>query len=69
MVMNQFQIIEVNNYFDWILYAVIVFAISTIGILLINYILYDDEFLNLKGIVKTLIKKKSGDGNNERKSN
>lgn len=47
-----------NTYFSWLCYAVIVFCIVTFLVMIMNYILYKDEFVESIKTLKVLQKKK-----------
>ena len=58
-ILNRLIVIDVVNYFDLIIYAVLIFMISSILILCINYILYRNEFNDIKRILKRILRKKA----------
>lgn len=58
-ILNNFNFIKINNYLTWFINALIILIISTIIICIVNYILYKDDFGNLKDIVRRLRKKNS----------
>lgn len=53
-ILRNIQIVVISNYFTCLINAIVTFAISTIFIGVINYILYKNDFGNLKDIVKRL---------------
>lgn len=48
--------ITVSSYINWILYAIIVFVITSIEVLCINYLLFKKDFSKMKDIFKSLKK-------------
>lgn len=50
--LNYLNIINVTNYFNWILYAVIILGISSVVIALINLCLYKNDFVQIKNLIK-----------------
>lgn len=58
-IINNIKLVEVSNYISWFIYAIIVFIISSIVVIIINHLLYKKDFSNLKAIIKrTIIRKK-----------
>lgn len=53
-ILRNIQIVVISNYFTCLINAIVIFAISTIFIGVINYILYKNDFGNFKDIVKRL---------------
>ena len=49
---------EMNSYIHWIIYAIGVFAVALAVVLPINYLLYQDDFKDLKRTLKRIIKRK-----------
>ena len=59
ILVNKFVIsshINVESYISWILYAIIIFIITSIDVLGINYVLFNGDFKKIKGILKSLKK-------------
>ena len=57
-IFNSIKLFEITNYFNWLLYAIIVFIISTIIVLIVNLILYKNDLVNLKYVFKNLMKRR-----------
>lgn len=52
LLVNSFDTYFVNNYFEWILVAIIITSICSIIYLIINFILFKNDFLNIVKILK-----------------
>lgn len=58
LLLNNVTLFRMYYYPEWLLYALIVFVISTIIILIINYLLFKRDFKDFKVLIKSLVKKK-----------
>ena len=50
--------IEISSYLNWALYACIIFAITCIDVLAINYLIFKSDFKKMKSILKNLMSKR-----------
>ena len=52
------QYFNVTTYFEWIVYAICVFVITSLEVALINFIVFKDDFKNMKGIIHNILNRK-----------
>lgn len=57
LIMKNLITLPTDNYLNWILYAIIVFIISTVTTLIINAITHKDYLKNIKSMFRTVIKR------------
>ncbi len=58
LLLNNFNILEINSYTTWLIHSFIVLIITTIIIFIINYVLYKNDFKNLKSVFQNILRRK-----------
>ena len=53
-------LIECNNYFEWGVYALIIFLVSSVAVIVVNLVFYKNEFTTFMSMLMNLTKRKTG---------
>ena len=58
LIVHFIPMLEMNSYLHWIMYAIEVFAVALVVVLPFNYLLYKDDFRDLKRMMKMVARRK-----------